>query len=81
MIARESRRLNVTNLILSLILAAFAGWATYGLTLWTIGWSTTSLGWLALSVSIVLGLGLMLVVGAAFGTIYNPPAVPKAGRK
>lgn len=81
MIDRESRRLNATNLILSLILAAFAGWATYGLTLWTIGTSATSLSWLSLSVSIVLGLALMLVVGAAFGTIYNPPAIPKAGRK
>lgn len=80
MVARESRRLNVTNLILSLILAGFAGWGTYGLTLWCFATWATPFGWLALTVSIALGLLLMLVVGAAFGTIYNPPAPPR-GKK
>lgn len=77
MIARESRQLNITNVVLSSVLAGFAGWATYGLTLWCISTWTTPFGWVALTVSIIVGLVLMLVVGAAFGTIYNPKAEPR----
>ncbi|MFS2281378.1 hypothetical protein V2S04_11220 [Microbacterium sp. OR21] len=70
---RESRRLNVTNLVLTLILAAFAGSATYGLSVWCISVWGTGWAWVALPVSVLIALALMLVVGAAFGTIYNPP--------
>ncbi|WP_136025447.1 MULTISPECIES: hypothetical protein [unclassified Microbacterium] len=72
MTAREARTLNVTNLILSMILGGFAAWATYGLSVWCISTWATPWGWVSLTVSIVIGLALMLFVGAAFGTIYNP---------
>ncbi|WP_217183999.1 hypothetical protein [Streptomyces sp. AC495_CC817] len=81
LVARESRKLNVTNLILSFIVAGFAAWATYGLSVWCIGTWGSPVGAVALTVSIIVGLILMLFVGASFGTIYNPPAPDRKSRK
>lgn len=72
-IARESRALNVTNLILTLILAAFAGGSTYGLSVWCVSVWGTGWAWVVLPLSVLIALAFMLLVGAAFGTIYTPP--------
>lgn len=74
MARRESRRINPANLILALILSGIAGLSTYWLTFWCISVWGSPIGWLALVVSIIVGVFLMMLVGVGFTTIYNEPS-------
>jgi hypothetical protein len=76
---RDSRQLNVVNLVLSLILAVVSGIAIYVLVLWAQAWWGTALVWIPLVILALGGLFLLLLTGAAFTTLYTP-AKPKASR-
>lgn len=68
---REARKLNVTNLVMSIIVSAFAGWGAYGLSVWAVGAWGTAWGGAVVPLAIVIGLVLALFVGASFSTLYN----------
>ena len=78
---RESRRLNVTNLIMSIILGVVVGFVSYLLIIGSVAAWPMPWGWVVVTVSAIVGLMLMLFVGAAFGTIFNPPGSAREKRR
>lgn len=76
---RLARKVNWTNVILSVVLTGLVAIAIYGL----VEWVLASMGtfWVIVAVATLGMLGGLgaLVVGAAFSTIFNPPngAAPK----
>lgn len=71
--ARSKRKLNVPNLVLSIILGIAGACGAFFLWSWSTSTWGSVLGWVVTPVSVVGGLVIALLVGAAFATIYNPP--------
>jgi len=67
-----SRRLNSSNLILVIILLALGGAAGYFLWAWCAAAWGTGWIWLALPLSVLVGLFLIAFIGVGFGQIYSP---------
>jgi hypothetical protein len=72
-----ARKLNPTNVVLSIILSALAGTAAYFLVLWCTSTWGSPWGVVAIVATVIVGLFLALLVGAAFTTIFNPPTPKK----
>jgi hypothetical protein len=77
-VARSGRNLNVFNLVLSIVFAAIGAVSAFWLWNWSASVWGTPLAWLVTPLCVVLGLLVALFVGAAFSTIYNPPAAKKS---
>lgn len=70
--ARSKRKLNVANLVFSIILAIGGAVGAFFLWSWSASAWGSAAGWVATPASIIGGLMIALLVGGAFATIYNP---------
>jgi hypothetical protein len=75
--ARQARHLNIFNLVMSIVLGVLGAFAGFCLWTWSAGVWGSPWGWVIFALAIVLGLCIVLLVAAAFGTIYNSPATKK----
>lgn len=76
--AKADRKLNGVNLTLSIIFSAIGAVGGFWLWNWSASVWDTGSAWVVVPLSVVIGLLIAAFVAAAFGTIFNPPAPPRA---
>lgn len=74
---RLARNLNVFNLVFAIILGAVGALTAFWLWNWSASVWSTPISWLVAPVCVALALAIALIVGAAFSTIFKPPAPRK----
>lgn len=79
--AKAERKLNKTNLTLSIVLSVVGAIGGFWLWSWSAAVWDSWAAWLVVPFSVVLGLIIVVFVAAAFGTLFNPPAPSKLTKK
>jgi len=75
------RVLNKASLTLAIILAVLSGAGVYLLWNWITATRESPFLWVSISVSIIVGIALLVVTGAGFSTIYNSADSSKETRE
>ena len=70
---RADRKINVANLVLSILLVLITSAAIYGGVLWAIAAWSGGLAWIPVILLATVGLFLLLLTAFGFTTLYNPP--------
>jgi Na+-transporting methylmalonyl-CoA/oxaloacetate decarboxylase gamma subunit len=79
--AREAtsltRRLNFSNLTLTIVVSLLIGAGIWGLFNWVAATIGTGWEWLSILTTVVSAVVGLIIVAASFSTLFNPPSEPK----